>query len=97
MDWLTTPGNFVQWRGNKHKGLNKEALAGEIILILVDHGIHHRNNKEGGEMRNNEHEQNSSQMEDSKTYNWKFPGEMLLVNDRNRMILRRFQIGRDSE
>ncbi|KAA1085424.1 hypothetical protein PGT21_006719 [Puccinia graminis f. sp. tritici] len=46
MDWLTTPGNFVRWRGDKHKGLNKEALAGEIVLILVDHGIHHRNNKD---------------------------------------------------
>ncbi|KAA1106225.1 hypothetical protein PGT21_031287 [Puccinia graminis f. sp. tritici] len=46
MDWLTTPGNFVRWRGDKQKGLNKEALAGEIVLILVEHGIHHRNNKD---------------------------------------------------
>ncbi|KAH9446003.1 hypothetical protein KEM48_004600 [Puccinia striiformis f. sp. tritici PST-130] len=46
LDWLTTEGNFERWRGDIQGGLTKEVLAGEIITIYAENGIHHRNNKD---------------------------------------------------
>ncbi|EHS64037.1 uncharacterized protein PGTG_22001 [Puccinia graminis f. sp. tritici CRL 75-36-700-3] len=46
IEWLTSDGNFKRWRGKKGNGLNKEALASEVVALMVSHGIHHRNNKD---------------------------------------------------
>ncbi|OAV88932.1 hypothetical protein PTTG_28862 [Puccinia triticina 1-1 BBBD Race 1] len=46
LDWLREDGNYVRWQGNKKKGLNKEALASEVVAIMKERGIDHRNNKD---------------------------------------------------
>ncbi|KAI7954794.1 hypothetical protein MJO28_005194 [Puccinia striiformis f. sp. tritici] len=44
LDWLSVDGNFAQWRGNK-TGSTKQAIANEILALLVGAGITHRNQK----------------------------------------------------
>ncbi|KAA1115528.1 hypothetical protein PGT21_036974 [Puccinia graminis f. sp. tritici] len=34
IEWLTSDGNFKRWRGKKGNGLNKEALASEVVAIM---------------------------------------------------------------
>ncbi|KAI7960185.1 hypothetical protein MJO29_005253 [Puccinia striiformis f. sp. tritici] len=44
LDWLSVDGNFARWRGNK-TGSTKQAIANEILALLVGAGITHRNQK----------------------------------------------------
>ncbi|KNE92660.1 hypothetical protein PSTG_13927 [Puccinia striiformis f. sp. tritici PST-78] len=44
LDWLSVDGNFARWCGNK-TGSTKQAIANEILALLVGAGITHRNQK----------------------------------------------------
>ncbi|OAV89704.1 hypothetical protein PTTG_09894 [Puccinia triticina 1-1 BBBD Race 1] len=45
LDWLAVEGNYERWRGNNKTGSTKSALANEILGLMADAGITHRDNK----------------------------------------------------
>ncbi|KAA1075420.1 hypothetical protein PGT21_050309 [Puccinia graminis f. sp. tritici] len=45
LDWLAVEGNYQRWRGDTKSGSTKAALANEILSLMADCGITHRDNK----------------------------------------------------
>ncbi|KAA1098691.1 hypothetical protein PGTUg99_007351 [Puccinia graminis f. sp. tritici] len=45
LDWLAVEGNYQRWRGDTKAGSTKSALANEILSLMADCGITHRDNK----------------------------------------------------
>ncbi|KAA1134247.1 hypothetical protein PGTUg99_033730 [Puccinia graminis f. sp. tritici] len=45
LDWLTVEGNYQQWHGDNKAGATKSALANEILALMANCGITHRDNK----------------------------------------------------
>ncbi|PLW45003.1 hypothetical protein PCASD_06959 [Puccinia coronata f. sp. avenae] len=45
LDWLGTGKNYLQWRGDVEGGITKTRLCSEILQIMQEHGITHRDSK----------------------------------------------------
>ncbi|KAA1113288.1 hypothetical protein PGT21_027261 [Puccinia graminis f. sp. tritici] len=41
--WLSTPGNYDRWLSTPIPGPHREDFCTEIVEIMQQHGIHHRN------------------------------------------------------
>lgn len=42
LDWITTGTNYAKWRGDA-EGITKETLCGEILALMRNAGLEHRN------------------------------------------------------
>ena len=45
LDWLGTGNNYLRWRGDVEGGITKTRLCSEILQIMQEHGITHRDSK----------------------------------------------------
>jgi hypothetical protein len=45
LEWLTTGSNCQQWRGDLEEGKTKKSLCTEIIELMKENGIYHRDAK----------------------------------------------------
>jgi hypothetical protein len=45
LEWLTTGSNHQQWRGDLEEGKNKKSLCSEILELMKENGLHHRDAK----------------------------------------------------
>jgi hypothetical protein len=45
LNWITSDSNYQRWRGNTEHRKTKKSLCSEILEILKENGIHHRNTK----------------------------------------------------
>jgi hypothetical protein len=45
LDWLAGEGNYQRWRGDTKAGSTKSALANQILSLMANCGITHRDNK----------------------------------------------------
>ncbi|KAA1097914.1 hypothetical protein PGT21_023875 [Puccinia graminis f. sp. tritici] len=45
LDWLSTGNNYERWRGDNEKGMTKTRLCSEIVHIMNQKGIRHRDTK----------------------------------------------------
>ncbi|PLW51958.1 hypothetical protein PCASD_00787 [Puccinia coronata f. sp. avenae] len=45
LEWLTTGSNYQQWRGDLEEGKTKKSLCADIIELMKENGIYHRDAK----------------------------------------------------
>ncbi|PLW10207.1 hypothetical protein PCASD_22756 [Puccinia coronata f. sp. avenae] len=45
LNWITSDSNYQRWRGDTEHGKTKKSLCSEILEILKENGIHHRDTK----------------------------------------------------